>query len=199
MLQKPVPHFINSRIAGIKAEKCGPKLIMSANSFYACRRRKRTNSSPSGRVPSSLTKFSPEERTACVIRQTITWSQTPGMRPDSEDSMPKRRTLCSSPSPCCFHKYLFSSFPLFSFFLFSLTAFVRLHRARLTHTSLKCTSIIPGGFLIRSLLLLFPEHQAHHICFFPYVPFLRHYMHRYDFSFGQAGLSGSCVYAPRSR
>ena len=37
------------------------------------------------------------------------------------------------------------------------------------------------------------------ICVFPYVPFLRHYMHRYDLSFGQAGLSGSCAYALRSR
>ena len=40
-LQKPVPHFINNRLIGIKAEKCGPRLIMLANSFYACRRRKR--------------------------------------------------------------------------------------------------------------------------------------------------------------
>ena len=37
------------------------------NFFYTCWRRKRTNSSPSGRVPSSLTKFSLEERTACVL------------------------------------------------------------------------------------------------------------------------------------
>ena len=71
MSQKPVPHFINNRPADIKAEKYGPRLIMLANSFYACRRRKRTNSSPSGRVPSSLTKFSLEERTACVMHQTI--------------------------------------------------------------------------------------------------------------------------------
>ena len=33
--------------------------------------KKRTNSSQSGRVPSSLMKFSPEERTACVMHQTI--------------------------------------------------------------------------------------------------------------------------------
>ena len=46
---KPVPHFINSRLAGITAEKCRPKLTTLANSFYACRRRKRTNSSPNGK------------------------------------------------------------------------------------------------------------------------------------------------------
>ena len=70
-MAKPIPHFINSRLTGIKAEKCGPKLTTSANSFCGCRRRKRTNSSPSGRVPSSSTKFSPEGRTTYVMRQTI--------------------------------------------------------------------------------------------------------------------------------
>ena len=49
---KPVPHSINSRLADTKAEKCGPRLIMLVNSFYACHKRKRTNSSPNGRVPS---------------------------------------------------------------------------------------------------------------------------------------------------
>ena len=63
--------FYQSRLEGIKLEKYGPKLITLANSFYAYQRIKRTSSSPSGRVPSSLMKFSPEERTACVMRQTI--------------------------------------------------------------------------------------------------------------------------------
>src|SRR3990170_5761017 len=89
MLHKPVPHFINNRPADIKAEKYGPRLITLANSFYACRRRKRTNSSPNGRVPSSLTKFSLEERTDCVMHQTIAWSQTHVTPPDSEDSTPR--------------------------------------------------------------------------------------------------------------
>ena len=44
--------FYHSRLEGIKVEKYGPRLTMLANSFYACRRRKRTNSSPNGRVPS---------------------------------------------------------------------------------------------------------------------------------------------------
>ena len=70
-MKKLVPHFISNRLTGIKAEKYGPKLITLANSFYAYWRRKRTSSIPSGRVPSSLIKFSPEERTACVMHQII--------------------------------------------------------------------------------------------------------------------------------
>ena len=35
--------FISNRLAGIKAEKYGPKLITLVNSFYAYRRRRRTN------------------------------------------------------------------------------------------------------------------------------------------------------------
>ena len=62
--QKPAPHSISSRLDGTKAQKCGPKLIILANSFYAYRRRRRTSLNLSGKVPSSLIKFSPEERTA---------------------------------------------------------------------------------------------------------------------------------------
>ena len=91
--QKPVPHSISNRLEGIKARKYGPKLITLANSFYAYRRRKRTSSSPSGRVPSSLIKFSLEERTACVMHQIINSSRTHGTRPDSEESTPSAE-LC---------------------------------------------------------------------------------------------------------
>ena len=52
-LQKPVLHSINNKLADINAERCGPRLIMLVNSFYAYQKRKRTSSSPSGRVPSS--------------------------------------------------------------------------------------------------------------------------------------------------
>ena len=55
--QKPGPHSISNRLEGIKAEKYGPKLITLANLFCAYRRRKRTSSSPNGKVPSLLTKF----------------------------------------------------------------------------------------------------------------------------------------------
>ena len=50
-MQKPIPHFINSRLANIKAEKCGPRLIMLANSFYACQRRKRIKLKPKWEGP----------------------------------------------------------------------------------------------------------------------------------------------------
>ena len=49
--------FYQQQLKDIKAEKYGPKLITLADSFYAYRRRKRTSSSPNGRVPSLLTKF----------------------------------------------------------------------------------------------------------------------------------------------
>ena len=37
------------------------------------------------------------------------------------------------------------------------------------------------------------------MCYASTCTFFRHYMHRYDLSFGQAGLPGSCIYALRSR
>ena len=85
---KPVPHSTSSRLDDIKAEKCGPKLIILANSFYAYRRRKRTRSNLSGRVPSSLIKFSLEERTGYVMHPITDSSRTHGTRPDSGDSTP---------------------------------------------------------------------------------------------------------------
>ena len=52
--------------------------------------------------------------------------------------------------------------------------------------------IKPGGFFKQKLI---------HTGFMPntcvtlsHVPFIHHYMHRYDLSFGQAGLPGSCAY-----
>src|SRR3954465_15852257 len=71
MWQKPAPHSITNRLNGIKAEKYGPKLITLANSFYAYQRRKRTSSSPNGKVPSLLTKFSLVERTVYGMHRTI--------------------------------------------------------------------------------------------------------------------------------
>ena len=52
MSRRPLLHFTNSRLGDIKAEKYGQRLTMSVNSFYAYKRRKRTSSSPNGRVPS---------------------------------------------------------------------------------------------------------------------------------------------------
>ena len=96
---RPVPHSISNRLKGIKVEKCGPKLIILASLFYAYRRRRRTSSNLSGRVPSLSIKFSLEERTAYVTHLITDSSRTHGTQPDSRDSAPKRRTQCSSPYP----------------------------------------------------------------------------------------------------
>ena len=52
--------------------------------------------------------------------------------------------------------------------------------------------LIPGGFFIRSLykMGLMPKTCV----ILAHEPFIHHYMHRYDLSFGQAGLPGSCAY-----
>ena len=52
--------------------------------------------------------------------------------------------------------------------------------------------ITPGGFFIRSLYKtgLMPKTCVT----LPHEPFIHRYMHRYDLSFGQAGLPGSCAY-----
>ena len=163
--QKPVLHFINSRLAGIKAEKCGPRLITLVNSFYACRRRKRTNSSPSGRVPSLLTKFSPEERTTCVMHQTITWSRTPGMRPDSDDFMPSTK-LCVRLLPPIIN-VIFYLFSFLSFFilLFSPTALVRLDRPPLMHTSPHMYIHYTYGLLVQKLAIILRASSSPHMRF----------------------------------
>ena len=113
MLQKPVPHSISTRLGDIKAEKCGPKLTILANSFYAYQRRRRTSSNLSGRVPSLLIKFSPEERTACIMHPITDSSRTHGTRPDSRDSTPSAepnvRLLTAA--------LLIMLLPLFFFFL----------------------------------------------------------------------------------
>ena len=113
------------------------------------------------------------------------------MRPDSEDSMPSAELFVRLLPP-----FFQLPFPLFS--LFSFKAFVRLNRAPTTYTSLNMYAHNTWGLLVHKLLL-FSGHQANHICVFSsYVPFLRHYMHRYDLSFGEAGLPASCAYALRS-
>ena len=143
----------DSRLADIKAEKYGPRLITLANLLYACRRRKRTNSSPNGRVPSSLTKFPPEERTACVMHQTIASSRTPGTRPDSEDSMPSTKPLVRLLLPCSFH-YFLSLFRLL--FLSRFKAFVRLDHTPLMHTSLNMYVHYSWGLLGQKLFIIIP-------------------------------------------
>ena len=81
---------------------------------------------------------------------------------------------------------------------FSLTAFKGQLVPRLHTIDALTALIIPGGFLHRSLII-YLGFMPRTCVILPHVPFLRHYMHRYDLSFGQAGLPGSCIYALRSR
>ena len=106
MSLRPVPHSINNRLDDSKAQKCGPKLIILANLFNAYRRKRRTSSNPSGKAPSSSTKFSPEERTAYVMRPITDSSRTHGTRPDSGDSMPSAEL-----SVCLFTSFFFTYAP----------------------------------------------------------------------------------------
>ena len=146
MSLKPVPHSISNRLEGIKAEKYGPKLITLANSFYASPRRRRTSSNPSGRVPSSLIKFSPEERTACTVHLITDSSRTHGTRPDSRDSTPSAelsvRLLTSA-----FFKLYSLSLSLSFFIALKASSMLRPHTA-----AALCALNIPGGFLYRSLI-----------------------------------------------
>src|SRR4051812_45369882 len=95
----------------------------------------------------------------------------------------------------------FFAYTLFVFSFFLSSFFLKAFKGQLVpclHTIDALTAlIIPGGFLHRSLII--------YLGFMPrtcvillHVPFVRHYMHRYDLSFGQAGLPGSCIYALRS-
>ena len=192
-LQTPIPHSISNMLEGIKGEKYGPKLITLANSFYAYQRRKRTSSSPSGRVPSSLIKFSLEERTICMMHQIIDSSRTHGTRPDYKDSTPSAELyVCLLTSVSLFKLYHLSPLFIYSFksFKYALTA----------HSCRAMCAQYTWGLLIQKLNIvtfwaLCPPHMRH----FPICAFFHHYMHRYDLSFGQAGLPGSCVYALCSR
>ena len=102
------------------------------------------------------------------------------------------------PSLCPFFAYTLSvfSFSLSSFF------FLEALKGQLVpclHTIDVLTALtIPGGFLHRSLII-YLGFMPRTCVLLPHVPFLRHYMHRYDLSFGHAGLPGSCIYALRSR
>ena len=131
MSQKPVPHSISNRLEGIKAEKYGPKLITLANLFYAYLRRRRKNSNPSGRVPSSLIKFSPEERTACVMHPITDLSLTHGTRPDSGDSTPSAGLYV--------HPLPLSIFCIYIICLFSLSFFYSFSRPLRANLCLACT------------------------------------------------------------
>ena len=89
---------------------------------------------------------------------------------------------------------------LFAFSFLALKLFVRLNRALVTYTPSNMYIHYTWGLLGQKLIIvIFRASSSSHMHFSSYVPFLRHYMHRYDLSFGQVGLPGSYAYALRSR
>ena len=77
---------------------------------------------------------------------------------------------------------------------------MQLDRAPLMHTyAFKYVRPLYLGASCIEACYYYPSIKLITYAFFPYLPFLRHYMHRYDLSFGQAGLPGSSAYAIRSR
>ena len=101
-------------------------------------------------------------------------------------SLPPPFLLCSLPLP---FKIFFSSHKVFH--TVRTPGSLRLHymcKKYLGASYTEAKNNYVNGFLPITYAFLFP-----------YVPFLHHYMHRYDLRCGQAGLPGSCVYALRSR
>ena len=85
-----------------------------------------------------------------------------------------------------------------SFFLF-LQGLKRLNCVLNTQSWRANRAHYTWGLLIQKLnITIFRALCPAHVLFF-HMYLFRHYMYRYDLSFGQAGLPGSCVYALRSR
>ena len=125
------------------------------------------------------------------MRRITDSSRTHGTQPASEDSM---RSAGLGVRP----------FPPAQFFLLQLH-FVYLFLLNPIHQSLKrptCASFARNRCAIRTHYtwgLLYQKLNYKGLmpstCVkLPHVPFIHHYMHRYDLSFGQAGLPGSCAY-----
>ena len=137
------------------------------------------------------------ERTVCGMHRIVDLSRTHGTQPGSEDSTPSAGLYV-----CLLTSVNFLHINYLSFLSFFLLFFLKAFKGQLVpclHTIDALTAlIIPGGFLHRSLII-YLGFMPRTCLILPHVPFLRHYMHRYDLSFGQAGLPGSCIYALRSR
>ena len=101
------------------------------------------------------------------------------------------------PSLCPFFAYTLSVLFFFLSFILSL-GLQGPTCASLAHYRCAIRAHHTWGLLSQKLNYLFGP-RAPHMCYASTCTFFRHYMHRYDLSFGQAGLPGSCVYAPRSR
>ena len=187
MSLRPVPHSISNR----------PKLIILANSFYTYQRRRRTSSNPSGKAPSSSTKFSLEERTAYIMHLITDSSRTHGTRPDSGDSTPSAElNVCLLTLSFLIMLHPFS-------FLDLLSSSHKIFNTIQTPGSLRphyvCKQYLGASYTEAKNNYSNGFSPIAYAFLFPYVPFLHHYMHRYDLRCGQAGLPGSCVYALRSR
>ena len=86
-----------------------------------------------------------------------------------------------SPGFCSFSLPLFSNKPLGACLCIVRTYPTRYLRSQYLGASLP-RSLYKTGLMPKTCVML------------PHEPFIHHYMHRYDLSFGQAGLPGSCAY-----
>ena len=138
-----------------------------------------------------------EKRTACTMHPITDSSQTHGTRPDSGDSTPSAELSVRLLTPA-----LLIMFSLFPFSPLSTSSQKVLNIVRMLG-SLRphyVCSPYPGASYTEAKYNYFHGFlPITYAFFFPYVPFLHHYMHRYDIRFGYAGLPGSCVYALCSR
>ena len=130
------------------------------------------------------------ERTACEMHRITDSIRTHGTQPVSEDSTPSAG-LCVRLLPLSIFYTLvvlyFSPSPSFS-----LTAF-KGSFAPCSHTIDALSALIkPGGFFKQKLI--HTGFMPNTCVTLPHVPFIHHYMHRYDLSFGQDGLPGSYAY-----
>ncbi len=103
---------------------------------------------------------------------------------------PSPKILCLAPDPvfvsllCPFFIYCssyISLLPLFSFIALKGSS-----------SDVPLALIKPRGFFKQKLI--YTGFMPNTCVKLPHVPFIHHYMHRYDLSFGQAGLPGSCAY-----
>ena len=112
-------------------------------------------------------------------------SRTHGTQPVSEDSMP---------SAGLYVRLL----PLSIFYIFSVlhfsSSFLSLSLIALkgSYSDAPSALIKLGGFFKQKLI--HTGFMPNTCVTLPHVPFIHHYMHRYDLSFGQAGLPGSYAY-----
>ena len=161
-MEKAHSVFISNRLEDTKAEKYGPKLTTLASYFYACRTRKRTNLSPSGKVPSSSTKYLPAVHTVYATHLTTDSSQTHGTQPVSEDSTPSAGLRVRLLPPSTFHIFSLSLFSLL--FPPSFSASLLRVDLRFVRTHLMCYShsLYLGASLTKAYLYgLHAQHMCH--------------------------------------